>query len=280
VPSNSGIHSIYESGQPVPGKKAKLAVLKYNHLWPNFGTPAGDHGDFPVSSPRFEKENLVQAPVSALPQSEDPEEYRRLIREQYDGLPGRLTAFTGWITGHELLAGRLFGPQAFDVRGCKKILEAGCGNGRYTRFLLEQADPGAAVIAFDYSLSMLRRSQDRLGDERVYRNAADLTRLPYGNDIFDAAVSGWVLEHLGDPGPGLRELARVMIPRGKLLLMTTEDTIAGAACGRLWHCRTYNRSQLKGEAERSGFQWRREYWFSRLHSFLGMGGIIVELMRS
>ena len=50
---------------------------------------------------------------------------------------------TGIITGHEALAGRLLRPGGFDVRGCKHILDAGCGNGRYTRFLLEQADPDA-----------------------------------------------------------------------------------------------------------------------------------------
>ena len=92
-------------------------------------------------------------------------------------------------------------------------------------------------------------------------------------------VCGWVLEHLPDPGPGLRELARVLHPTGKLLLLTTEDTFNGALCSRLWHCRTYNRQELRRVAEECGLQWVRELWFSRLHEKLRLGGIIVELRR-
>src|SRR5207302_11113849 len=70
-------------------------------------------------------------------------DYRRFVQKHYDGLPGKLTAVTGIVTGHEALAGRLIRPGGFDVRGCKRILDAGCGNGRYSKFLLRQADPYA-----------------------------------------------------------------------------------------------------------------------------------------
>jgi ubiquinone/menaquinone biosynthesis C-methylase UbiE len=207
-------------------------------------------------------------------------EYRRSIRDHYDGLPGALTAFTGVVTGHESLAGRLLSPEFFDVRGCKRILDAACGNGRYSRFLLRQADPDASLTAFDYSRGMLHRARKRLQDERVTHVAADLTRLPYTDRSFDAIVCGWVLEHLRDPAPGLRELARVLQPGGKLLLMATEDTLTGALCSRLWHCRTYNRADLRRTCEACGLGWGRELWFSRLHEVLRLGGIIVELRRT
>src|SRR5436190_23586051 len=102
-------------------------------------------------------------------------EYRRFIQDHYDGLPGALTGVTGFVTGHEALAGRLIRPQAFDVRGCKHILDAGCGNGRYSRFLLKHADPDARITAFDLSQKMLVRARRRLRSERVSQIAADLT---------------------------------------------------------------------------------------------------------
>jgi SAM-dependent methyltransferase len=218
-------------------------------------------------------------------ESKDPErrsfaDYRRFIQHHYDGLPGKLTAITGLLTGHEALAGRLIRPGAFDIQGCKRILDAGCGNGRYSRFLLRRADPDAQITAFDYSRGMLQRARNRLGTERVTHVAADLTRLPYADGIFDAIVCGWVLEHLPDPRPGLRELARVLQPGGKLLLLATEDTFNGAMCSRMWHCRTYNRADLRKVSAECGFNWEREIWFSRLHAWLHLGGIIVELRKT
>jgi len=207
-------------------------------------------------------------------------DYRQYIRSHYDGVAGALTAITGLVTGHEALAGKLISPAGFDVRGCRRILDAGCGNGRYSRLLLRQADADAVMTGFDYSQQMLHRARKRLADGRATHVAADLTRLPYADESFDAIVCGWVLEHLPDPELGLRELARVLRPKGKLLLLTTEDTLTGAMCSRLWHCRTYNRSQLRRTCERCGFEWQRELWFSRLHARLRLGGIIVELQRA
>jgi SAM-dependent methyltransferase len=206
-------------------------------------------------------------------------DYRRFIQRHYDGLAGKLTGFTGLVTGHEMLAGRLIRPQAFDLRGCKRILDAGCGNGRYSRFLLRHADPDALITAFDLSQRMLKRARRRLGGARVTHVAADLTRLPYGDACFDAVVCGWVLEHLPDPRPGLRELARVMRPGAKLLLLVTEDTLTGSMCSRIWHCRTHNRVELRRICLECGLRWERPLWFSCLHALLRLGGIIVEVRR-
>ncbi len=216
--------------------------------------------------------------MNASPQEPSPE-YRRFIQKHYDGLPGAFTAVTGLVTGHEALAGRLIRPTGFDVRGCKRILDAACGNGRYSRFLLRQADPDATLTAFDLSPRMLLRARRRLKSNRVSHAVADLTRLPYADNTFDAIVCGWVLEHLPDPTPGLSELSRVLCPGGKLLLLTTENTLLGAMCGWLWHCRTYARPELRQACVKCGLEWQRELWFSRLHRWLKLGGIIVELKK-
>ncbi len=230
-------------------------------------------------SPAPASSGLGRALESKEPARRSFLDYRRFIQGHYDGLPGALTAFTGLVTGHEALAGRLIRPGAFDVSGCKHILDAGCGNGRYSRFLLRHADPDATITAFDLSPRMLDRARRRLASERVSHAMADLTRLPFRDGQFDAIVCGWVLEHLPDPRPGLNELARVLRPGGKLLLLSTEDTLTGAMCSRMWHCRTYNRQLLRQTCAECGLRWERELWFSPLHRLLKLGGIIVELRR-
>lgn len=206
-------------------------------------------------------------------------EYREFIRDRYDGIAGKLTGFTGLVTGHEALAGRLIRPSAFDVRGCKRILDAGCGNGRYSKFLLRWADDDATVTGFDLSQRMLKRARRRLKSPRVHHVAAELTRIPFGDDHFDAVVCGYVLEHLPDPRPGLSELARVMRPGGKLLLLATEDTFTGSMCSRMWHCRTYNRAELRRVCHDCGLRWEKPHFFSKLHALFRLGGIIVELKK-
>jgi SAM-dependent methyltransferase len=206
-------------------------------------------------------------------------DYRRFVQNHYDGFPGALTAVTGLLTGHEALAGRLIRPGAFDVRGRKRILDAACGNGRHARILLKRADPDAKLTTFDLSPKMLERARARLKSSRVTHTVADLTRLPYADGTFDAVVCGWVLEHLPDPRPGLRELSRVLAPGGQLLLLSTEDTMTGAICSRLWHCRTYNRNALRQACIECGLAWEREMWFSGLHRLLRLGGIVVEMRR-
>jgi ubiquinone/menaquinone biosynthesis C-methylase UbiE len=207
-------------------------------------------------------------------------EYRQWVQHHYDGLPGALTSLTGLLTGHELFAGRVIRPEAFDIRGCKRILDAACGDGRYSRFLLRHADPDAELTAFDLSRGMLKRASARLHTNRITQVIADITRLPYADESFDAIVCGWVLEHLPDPSPGLREVARVLRPAGKLLLLTTEDTFLGWICGRLWNCKTYNRDALRLTCLRCGLRWQRDLWFTGLHRTFHMGGIVAELRRA
>ncbi|MSQ93603.1 MAG: class I SAM-dependent methyltransferase [Gemmataceae bacterium] len=204
-------------------------------------------------------------------------EYRSFIQHHYDGLAGKLTAVSGILTGHTWLAGRVLRPTAFDVRGCKRILDAGCGNGRHCKYLVREADADAVIAAFDLSQRMLNRSRRRVKGDRVRYAAADLTRLPYADGFFDAIVCGWVLEHLPDPTPGLTELTRVLQPGGKMLLMTTEDTLAGAMSSSMWHCRTYNRQELRQACEACGLVWHRQLYFTNLHRMFKLGGIIVEV---
>lgn len=207
-------------------------------------------------------------------------EYQRFIKGHYDGIAGELTGITGLISGHEALAGQVFRSTAFDIRGCKRILDAGCGNGRYLRFVLHRADDDAVITGFDLSHHMLRRARRRIPNPRVSLVSAEITRIPYPDGFFDAVVCGWVLEHLHDPKPGLSELSRVLAPQGKLLLMTTENTFTGSMCSRMWHCRTYSRKELAGFCKEVGLDWKRELYFSQIHKFFRLGGIIVELRKT
>lgn len=224
--------------------------------------------------------SISQWLASKVPHRQSPDVYRDTVKQHYNGPAGWFTLISGLFTGHEMLAARIIGPNGFDIRGCKKVLDAGTGNGRYLRVLMKQVDPDAELVGCDLSIGMLRRAHARLKSNRPHLLTADVTRLPYQDAAFDAIIFGWVLEHLQEPLLGLKELARILMPGGKLLLMTTEHTVLGAICSRVYHCRTTKRSELKELCHQAGLTWHRERFWTPVHKWTGAGGIVVELRRS
>jgi SAM-dependent methyltransferase len=205
---------------------------------------------------------------------------RRVSREVYDGPAGAVLAFASLVSLHEPLLGALLRRGTFDVSRFRRVLDVGSGAGQILGHLLKEASPEATIVAADLSHRMLRRARSRLKTNRPAFLAADVTRLPFADASFDCVTCGWVIEHLPDPQPGLREMCRVLRPGGSLLLLATEDTVTGALNSRTWKCRTYNRTELRHSCERSGLTWTREFSLSPVHRLLKIGGIIVEAVRT
>jgi ubiquinone/menaquinone biosynthesis C-methylase UbiE len=207
------------------------------------------------------------------------EEYREKVRDVYDGPQGAVLAACSALSLHAPLGDRLIRERKFDLRGLRNILDVGSGAGQIARHLLKYADRQAAITCFDLSFEMIRRARQRLKSNRPRYTVADLTSLPFADASFDCVTCGYVLEYLPDPRMGLAELSRVMKPGSKMLLITTEDSFAGAWNSRLWRCRTYNRRELRRTCEELGLAWNKELWFTRMHKVLRAGGICVEIVK-
>lgn len=230
------------------------------------------------SAAKTDRKNVVKKIVeNDLIQRVSYEEYREKVRDVYDGPQGALLAMSSLISLHMPLGDKLLRERQFDLRGCRKILDVGSGAGQIVTHLLKYADPGAQITCFDLSFEMLRRARTRLKSDVPRHLVADLTRLPFADASFDCVTCGYVLEHVPDPRHGLAELARVMAPGGRLLLLTSEDTFCGAWTSRLWCCRTYNRRELFQTCQEQGLVWKKELWFTRMHKFFKAGGICVEI---
>lgn len=89
-------------------------------------------------------------------------------------------------------------------------LDAGCGAGTYSRFLV---GGGAQVLAVDYSLPTLLKARARSTGPIAWATA-DVTALPIPSASVDGALCFGVLQALSGPGPALDELARVVRPGG------------------------------------------------------------------
>lgn len=205
------------------------------------------------------------------------DEYRDKVRDVYGGPQGALLATASLLSLHITLGDRLLRERKFDLRGARHILDVGSGAGQIAKHLLKYADPNSQITCCDLSPEMLRRSRTRLKSSVPRYVVADLAHLPYADASFDCITCGYVLEHLPDARTGLAEMARVLTPGGRMLLLTTEDNFSGAWTSRLWCCRTYNRQELMRTCHDLGLVWKKELWFTRMHKLLRAGGICVEI---
>ena len=76
---------------------------------------------------------------------------------------------------------------------------------------------GADVVGCDFSEEMLERARRKEPSARF--EWADALALPYEDDSFDAATVGFGARNFSDLGKGLREMARVVRPGGRVVVL-------------------------------------------------------------
>jgi len=95
--------------------------------------------------------------------------------------------------------------------GARRILDVGCGPGNSTRQL------PAGAIGGDFALSMLRRAREHA--PRIPLLCLDATSLPVRSSSVDAVTLHSVLYLLPDQRAALSEIARVLRPGGRAVLV-------------------------------------------------------------
>ncbi len=94
-------------------------------------------------------------------------------------------------------------------------LDAGCGKGRYTRFLAAHL---AATAALDGSSAVEAAARNLAGMPSVLVVKSDLRAAPFAAESFDFIASLGVLHHLDDPRQGFERLLTYLAPGGRILL--------------------------------------------------------------
>ncbi len=128
-------------------------------------------------------------------------------------------AASEWDRLRDDLFGRHFGAWAmFGLLDPEWVVgDLGCGTGQVAAGL---APFVRQVVAVDGSNEMLQAARRRLqGVENVIVRRGDLETLPIEDATLDAGTIVLVLHHLPQPGVVLREAARVLKPRGRLVIV-------------------------------------------------------------
>ena len=105
----------------------------------------------------------------------------------------------------------------------ERILDIGCGPGLTSQALGEAVGASGSVLAVDISEPMLGLARQRCQAlPQVQLANLDVTHLPQADGAFDMALATQVYEYVPDIAQALQELARVLRPGGRALLVDTD----------------------------------------------------------
>jgi demethylmenaquinone methyltransferase/2-methoxy-6-polyprenyl-1,4-benzoquinol methylase len=115
-----------------------------------------------------------------------------------------------------------------------RVLDVATGTGDLALELSRRVAPGGEVVGSDFSEQMLERARAKAPALRFeWGNALEL---PYADGEFDAATVGFGARNFSDLDRGLAEMARVVRPGGKVVVLeiTTPAKPPLSTFFRLW----------------------------------------------
>jgi demethylmenaquinone methyltransferase / 2-methoxy-6-polyprenyl-1,4-benzoquinol methylase len=123
-----------------------------------------------------------------------------------------------------------------------RALDVATGTGDLAFELARRVAPDGEVVASDFSERMLEIARAKAGAQAGGLGAglrfetANALALPYADDEFDAATVGFGARNFSDLDQGLREMARVVRPGGRVVVleMTTPQRPPLSTFFRLW----------------------------------------------
>jgi demethylmenaquinone methyltransferase/2-methoxy-6-polyprenyl-1,4-benzoquinol methylase len=102
----------------------------------------------------------------------------------------------------------------------ERILDACCGTGDLARAAARAVEPRGRVVGVDFCAPMLEVARARAGGLAALELVlADALALPFPDAAFDGATMAFGARNLDDPVGGLRELARVVRPGGRVVVL-------------------------------------------------------------
>jgi ubiquinone/menaquinone biosynthesis C-methylase UbiE len=109
--------------------------------------------------------------------------------------------------------------RSFGIQPGDRILDLGCGTGRLSPLLSQLTGPSGKVVHADYAFDMLR-----IGRRKNPANqwvCTDAHRLSFRQGCFDKVVCFSTFPHFKNPGAVLREMHRLLLPGGWMLILHT-----------------------------------------------------------
>jgi SAM-dependent methyltransferase len=154
-----------------------------------------------------------------------------------------------------------------------RLLDCGCGTG----FNLQLLRPYGRAFGYDFMESAVRWTAGR-GAPVVQ---ADATRVPYASNGFDIVTGFDLLQHVPDDRAAVAEMARMVVPGGRVLLTSPAFDFLSADHAISWHeVHRYTPSSFRELVTSAGLQVERvSFMFATLFPIMLAARAVQRLTR-
>lgn len=139
------------------------------------------------------------------------------VRGMFDRIAGRYDLVNTLLSGGTDRLWRRAAVAATGLRPGNSALDVACGTGALTRELARTVGVHGRVVGIDFSPGMLDEARRR--SPGMTWLEGDAQALPFADAEFDAATIAFGLRNLAVPQRGLAEMARVVKPGGRLVVL-------------------------------------------------------------
>jgi ubiquinone/menaquinone biosynthesis C-methylase UbiE len=172
---------------------------------------------------------------------------------------------------------------ARQLLGARRVLDIGCGEGQVARRI---ATPGTEVVGLDPTLSQLREARARGGGPRYAIARAEA--LPCRSGAFDSVLVCLALEHVDAFEAAIHEVARVIEPGGRFVLLLSHPLLQAPGSGwvddqtlgeHYWRIGAYlgDRAEIDQVADGVSLRFVHRPLSRYVHA-MGQAGLLIEDM--